>query len=92
MARPRGRKSDPNRPSLRFKQSEVERAIRAAQAMRLPIGRIEMILRLARYPSPPAFRPLSKFWGDPGQCHLRISNRRATETSSPAQTKPCGSD
>ena len=42
MARPRGRRNYPSRPSLRFKQSEIERCIRAAQTMRLPIGRIEI--------------------------------------------------
>ena len=42
MARPKGRKNDPSRPALRFKQSEIERAIRAAQTMQLPIGRIEI--------------------------------------------------
>jgi hypothetical protein len=42
MARPRGRRNDPSRPGLRFKQSEIERCIRAAQTMRLPIARIEI--------------------------------------------------
>ena len=42
MVRPKGRENDPSRPGLRFKQSEVERAIRAAQSMQLPIGRIEI--------------------------------------------------
>ena len=42
MGRPKGRKNDPSRLGLRFKQSEIERAIRAAQTMQLPIGRIEI--------------------------------------------------
>lgn len=58
MGRPKGRRNDPSRPRLRFKQSEIERAIRAAQTMRLLIGRIEI---------DPATGKISITTGDPSR-------------------------
>ena len=45
MARPKGSKSNPLRRQLPFKQSEVERAIRGAQARGIAVGRIEVETR-----------------------------------------------
>ncbi len=42
MARPKGKTNDPNRRQLPFKQSEVERAIRAARAEDFNVTRIEI--------------------------------------------------
>lgn len=40
--RPKGARSNPDRTPLDFKQSNVRRAVKAVQAMGLPIGRIEI--------------------------------------------------
>ena len=45
MARPKGAKSNPDRRHLPFKQSEVERALRAAEARGISVGRIEVETR-----------------------------------------------
>jgi hypothetical protein len=42
MARPRGKKNDPLRRQLPFKQSEIERAIRGARAQGFNVSRIEI--------------------------------------------------
>jgi hypothetical protein len=42
MPRPKGKKNNPNHPRLPFKQSEIERAIRAVKAMGLRVGKIEV--------------------------------------------------
>jgi hypothetical protein len=42
MARPLGSKTDPNRKRMPFKQSEVERAIKAVEARKLPISAVEI--------------------------------------------------
>jgi hypothetical protein len=42
MPRPLGKKNNPNHPRLPFKQSEIERAIRAVKAMGLQVGKIEV--------------------------------------------------
>ena len=42
MARPKGKKNDPFRRQLPFKQSEVERAIRGARAQNFDVSRIEI--------------------------------------------------
>ena len=42
MARPKGSKNNPNRRQLPFRQSEIERAMRAAKAQGLSVGRIDI--------------------------------------------------
>jgi hypothetical protein len=42
MGRPKGSKTRSGHPPLRFKQSEVERAIRGVQSRSLPISRVEV--------------------------------------------------
>ena len=42
MPRPLGKKNNQNRPRLPFRQSEIQRAIRAFKAMGLTVGKIEV--------------------------------------------------
>jgi hypothetical protein len=49
MPRPKGKKNNPKRERLPFKQSDIERAVRAAQNMDLQISSVEIDPRTGKF-------------------------------------------